>query len=87
LSEGGPPGDFDGDFDVDGVDLGMWKTAYGPNGGGDADNDGDSDGADFLIWQQNITGAPGVAAIPEPAALTSGLLALAGLFARIRQRA
>lgn len=67
LSEGGPAGDFDNDFDVDGDDLGAWKTAFGQTASADADDDGDSDGNDFLIWQRNRS-APAIASVPEPAA-------------------
>lgn len=65
------PGDFDGDGDVDGDDLGQWKGDFGQNGDSDADGDGDSDGADFLAWQQNLgmtAATPTAAAVPEPSA-------------------
>lgn len=74
LSEGGAPGDFDNDQDVDGTDLGLWRTAFGATAVGDADDDGDSDGNDFLIWQRNL-GPAGIASVPEPT--SAGLLALA----------
>ena len=75
-------GDFDKDGDVDGIDLGFWKGAFGQTAAGDADSDGDSDGADFLTWQRNY--APGAAvgataAVPEPAALALLLTAAAGV--------
>ncbi len=74
------PGDFDGDFDVDGDDLSRWEGDFGLNGDSDADNDGDSDGADFLTWQRNFgIGVPLVAnstAVPEPG---SCLLSTLGL--------
>ena len=71
------PGDFDGDGDVDGDDLGDWEVGYGTVSGaattdGDADVDGDVDGGDFLIWQQNYTGPiplGAIAAVPEPSTL------------------
>lgn len=62
--------DFDGDRDVDGDDLDVWKSLYG-GPGADADGDGDSDGRDFLIWQRhygmgvNLLHSP-VMAVPEP---------------------
>ncbi len=75
------PADFDDDGDVDGDDLGEWKTAFGTTAVGDANNDGVSDGADFLIWQQ--TYAPPVAAasaVPEPTSLAlAGMASLAAL--------
>jgi hypothetical protein len=80
LSEGGVPGDFDNDQDVDGDDLDDWRTAFGETAVGDADGDADSDGYDFLIWQRNLTGplaAQAVSAVPEPA--SAALLAGAAL--------
>ncbi len=68
--------DFDGDGDVDGVDLGLWNTGFGKvgdatPGDGDANADGDVDGRDFLIWQRQFGFdlTPGSAtAVPEPGA-------------------
>jgi hypothetical protein len=70
LSEGGVPGDFDNDQDVDGEDLADWRAAYGQTAVGDADDDGDSDGNDFLIWQRSLNvplAVASVSAVPEPA--------------------
>jgi hypothetical protein len=74
-------GDFDGDGDVDAIDLAQWKGDFALNDDSDADVDGDSDGADFLAWQQNLGAtSPGAAlaagAVPEPAA---GALASAAM--------
>lgn len=83
------PGDFDGDGDVDGVDLAQWKDDFGVNDDSDADLDGDTDGADFLIWQQNWTGAPvaaAAAAVPEPATLGMAAMATALVAAGVRRR-
>lgn len=63
------PPDFDGDNDVDGSDLAIWKAGYGVNSMGDTNEDGDTDGADFLRWQQEYSGPLLVATattIPEP---------------------
>jgi hypothetical protein len=84
--------DFDGSGAVDGLDLGVWKSNFGPTAAADADDDGDSDGADFLAWQQQVgLGAPPAAAtaaaIPEPATAVLaavGLLALAAVVRRGR---
>ena len=63
--------DFDNDGDVDATDLATLKTAFGTTAAGDADGDGDTDGGDLLLWQQQLGGAPLVAAlntaVPEPA--------------------
>jgi hypothetical protein len=79
------PGDFNGDWAVDGIDLAYWQTDFGASGGScDADYDGDVDGADFLIWQrQQYTGATNISvaamSVPEPAswALAAVLAAIA----------
>lgn len=75
------PGDFNGDDEVDHLDLAMWKAAYETTAAGDADGDSDSDGNDFLIWQRNVTGGPpataAAAAVPEPCA--AGLAATAAV--------
>ena len=65
-SEGLPTGDFDGDGDVDGIDLGRWRTGFGTataatRGLGDADGDHDVDGGDFLLWQRNLGSTSGAA--------------------------
>jgi hypothetical protein len=46
--------DFDNDGDVDGDDLVVWQTSYGPGAGADADGNGITDGRDFLIWQRTF---------------------------------
>ncbi|MDZ4659764.1 MAG: glycoside hydrolase family 2 TIM barrel-domain containing protein [Bythopirellula sp.] len=53
-------GDYNSDDVVDGEDLGVWQSNYGPGGSmadGDGDGDGDVDGRDFLIWQRNYGNA------------------------------
>ncbi len=63
-------GDFDGDGDVDDVDLGLWRSSFGVDPGADGDSDGDSDLSDLLGWQRNYQqAAPAAAAVPEPASL------------------
>jgi hypothetical protein len=86
----GIPADFDNDGDIDGADLGQWRTAYGTTNVGDADGDGDSDGNDLLIWQRNagvdLTPAvPVGATVPEPATAILAAAALAAFAARRRQ--
>jgi hypothetical protein len=73
-------GDFNHDGSVNAGDLDVWKTAFGTaTAAADADGDGDSDGADFLAWQRNFTGGAAAiannAAVPEPLALSSAVLA------------
>lgn len=73
---GGFSADFDGDGEVDGVDLATWKSDFAATAGSDADGDGDSDGNDFLAWQRQLgsgTAVAATAAVPEPPAV---LLAL-----------
>ena len=83
---GGIGADFDGDGDVDGADLAIWRQNVGLmpalQADGDADGDGDVDGNDFLRWQRQVPG-PGVpltpsgAPVPEPGALALAAIALA----------
>ncbi|BBO32860.1 hypothetical protein [Lacipirellula parvula] len=68
-------GDFNSDGKVDGLDLEQWRGDFGVNQDSDADNDGDTDGADFLIWQRAFGSSAPVSAVPEPAALTSAIIA------------
>jgi hypothetical protein len=79
------PGDYNDDGMVDGADLTVWEGDFGATGAGqaaDGDEDNDVDGADFLMWQQNV-GASGtlaaVAAVPEPAAASLGLIVVASV--------
>jgi hypothetical protein len=69
------PGDFDGDFTVDGDDLAVWREDFGGLYGG----------VDFLTWQRNLgmSIAP-IAAVPEPSALALGVIALGGVALRRR---
>ena len=75
--------DFDGDLDVDQMDLAIWRGEYGVDGFADSDGDGDSDGQDFLQLQQQYTGdgfqvvsASAVASVPEPATLVLMLVSM-----------
>jgi arylsulfatase A-like enzyme len=75
--------DFDADGDVDGDDLGRWRSGFGKQtdvlqADGDADSNGTVDGADFLLWQRQVglvapAQAP-AAQVPEPAALALSLM-------------
>jgi hypothetical protein len=82
------PGDFDGDLDVDGNDLSVWKANFGSTAAGplsgDADADSDADGHDFLVWQQNL-GIVQAVVMPEPGAVA--LAAMAGLIMTVSGRA
>jgi hypothetical protein len=62
-----PPaqGDFNGDGQINGGDLALWKSSFRMNTEANADGDGDTDGADFLIWQRKV-GTSASAAVPEP---------------------
>jgi hypothetical protein len=77
------PGDFDGDGDVDGVDLSGaplgWITRFGT----------DLSGEDFLVWQRNLgmmNAAGAATTVPEPnsIALVLAVAALGSWRRRIR---
>ncbi|MCH2115393.1 MAG: hypothetical protein MK171_10860 [Pirellulales bacterium] len=76
------PADFDGDQDVDGMDLALLEDAFGLSGNVDADGDADADGADFFVWQSEYAPAIHLAAtavVPEPSSATVILIVLMGL--------
>jgi glucose/arabinose dehydrogenase len=85
------PGDFQPDGYVDSDDLALWQEFYGLEDTDyrDADGDGDFDGNDFLLWQRNLTlppeGMADSAAVPEPAAGSLAVLALAAMSTRRRR--
>lgn len=89
---GGLLGDFDGDGDIDGVDVAeMFSNFNGPGGGvpgnpaTDLDNDGDADGVDVATLFGLFTGPLAPAIVPEPTGLA--LFSLGGLLiARSRRR-
>ncbi|MCC6494056.1 MAG: hypothetical protein IT424_13665 [Pirellulales bacterium] len=65
--------DFNGDSQINGLDLAAWRTDFGrqdPNHSqGDANGDGYVDGADFLVWQRQHAPHAAIvsaATVPEP---------------------
>ncbi len=81
-----PDANFNHDAQIDGVDLGIWKSSFGLNAGGDADKDGDTDGADFLAWQNQFGPAPGITAAPEPSTIVLAGAMLLGVASQVRRR-
>jgi hypothetical protein len=79
------PGDYNRDSTVDAADYVLWRNMMGQSGAGraaDGDNSGAVDGADYAVWRahfgQTAGGAiAGTAAVPEPSAATSLLIACA----------
>lgn len=84
-------GDFNLDGSVTGADYVVWRKSGSIGSGarfsqGDGDFDGDVDSADLALWRTNFgfarqplsssSGGTLVAAVPEPAAITLGALAL-----------
>jgi glucose/arabinose dehydrogenase len=94
VTDGGRPGNFNGDAAVDGLDLAIWREGFGTATGatledGDADGDGDVDGRDFLVWQRNVGGTPSAEAsdaVPEPSVAAAAGAALVGLMWARRRR-
>jgi hypothetical protein len=83
------PGDFDHNGVVNGLDLGVWRTAFAAStAAADADGDGDSDGSDFLVWQRNTTAASvgSAIAVPEPGSALLAVLGVGSLLAVRRNR-
>jgi hypothetical protein len=70
-----PPGDFNGDYVVDGDDFLAWQQVYGSSiPAADANGNGLVDAADYTIWRDNLgAGNSSVEqsfrAVPEPSAL------------------
>jgi hypothetical protein len=82
--------DFNHDNTVNGLDLAIWKGAFGSGSAGDADGDSDSDGNDFLVWQRQfgLSVTPSVAAatgVPEPTAAALAVLGALGLVVNARR--
>jgi hypothetical protein len=85
--------DFDGDGDADGQDFLTWQKGLGTTGTatpttGDADGDLAVNRNDLRIWKSRFGGSPAVAAaasIPEPAAISLSLPAVALLLVRKRR--
>ena len=67
--------DLDGNGQIDGGDLAIWRSAFSATGAAaqraDLDGDGRVDGRDFLAWQRlvNANAVNAAASIPEPHAL------------------
>jgi hypothetical protein len=85
------PGDFDGDFDVDGQDFLVWQREYGNGFGSPADGtqDGAVDAGDLALWQQYYQGtslAAISAVVPEPSPLMAALVLAFGPIALTRRR-
>jgi hypothetical protein len=88
---GSPAGDYDGNGGVDGGDLLAWQRTVGqaampPGSGADGDASGWIDAGDLATWGAAFStpSAFGAAAVPEPAAASLAVLALAAASLRGR---
>lgn len=89
-------GDYNGDSKVDGADFLAWQRGFGsavtPGSGADGSGNGVVDAADLAIWKSGFgsataTGEVAAAAVPEPATLSTLLIALGCLGGRFSRRA
>jgi hypothetical protein len=91
------PGDYNGDGVVDAADYQVWRANFGDTTSLVADGNGDGvvNTGDYVLWRSNVghawqslgSGAGvGQSAIPEPAALALGILAVSSLVFQRRRR-
>jgi hypothetical protein len=85
-TSGFAPADFNHDTKVDGLDLAVWKGAFGSTTDANADGDADSDGNDFLLWQRSVLAPAAPTAVPEPGSFLSALAALVPELRRRQRR-
>jgi poly(beta-D-mannuronate) lyase len=86
-------GDYNADGAVDAADYVVWRKAYGQQvpawSSADGNGDGVVDDDDFAVWTaaygSPAAGSGAVAAVPEPAALTGGVIGLAAIWLRRRR--
>ncbi|HEY4234058.1 MAG TPA: dockerin type I domain-containing protein [Lacipirellulaceae bacterium] len=90
-----PWADFNSDGRVDTADLPIWRQSFGSSvaagTNGDANGDGIVDAMDYTIWRDQIGQSEGIvspqqAAVPEPAALILGAIALAAYAIAVGRR-
>jgi hypothetical protein len=89
------PGDYNNNGTVGPEDYTVWKTTFGDTvavgAGADGNKNGKVDAADYAVWRNNKTAGSGSLlaeiAVPEPATVTLGVLALgAAGVATLRRR-
>lgn len=87
-------GDYNNNGSVGPEDYTVWKNTFNSNltagTGADGNSNGKVDAADFTVWRdrQTVFGSASAAAVPEPTAVSLGVLALgAAGVAALRRRA
>jgi hypothetical protein len=95
-SSGTVPGDYDGNGTVGTEDYTLWKSTFGntvtAGTAADGNKNGKIDAADYTVWRNILDGGSGAlssdTAVPEPATVSLGVLALgAAGVAALRRRA
>ena len=95
-----PPGDYNGDGQVNASDYTKWRETFGStvtaSSGADGNGNGTIDAADYVLWRKLVTSGSGAeigsglnqsaSPVPEPAAIALFTLAVFGIRSRVRRK-